>query len=65
VIAYEKNQNFPVLDAIQGYVKDFFGCKDCSGHFTKMIAEDGALMISPIKDQVIWLWKAHNKVNLR
>lgn len=65
VVCLEKNQQFPVLDAIHGYVKEFFGCKECSGHFTKMVADDGALMITPIKDQVVWLWRAHNKVNQR
>lgn len=64
-VAFQKNQQFPVLDAIHGYVKEFFGCKECSGHFTKLVADDGALMISSIRDQVLWLWKAHNKVNLR
>jgi len=30
-----------------------------------MVADDGALMITSSKDQVLWLWKAHNKVNKR
>jgi len=53
------------LDGIHGFVKNFFGCKECSHHFTQMVADDGALMITPMKDQVLWLWKAHNKVNKR
>ncbi len=65
IMCLEKNQQFPVLDAIHGYVKEFFGCNDCSKHFSKMVADDGALMIIPVKEQVLWLWKTHNAVNMR
>ena len=49
------------------YVDDFFGCRDCARHFLTM-AEDGAAITRDVKssqDAVMWLWKAHNRVNVR
>lgn len=53
-----------VLLAIRDYVANFFTCRECSSHFGEMAAgmEDD---LRVAKDAVLWLWKAHNRVNLR
>ncbi|XP_063235859.1 sulfhydryl oxidase 1 isoform X2 [Bacillus rossius redtenbacheri] len=53
-----------VLDAMLGYVTHFFGCRDCSRHFQEMAASLSSEVTSP-NASVAWLWRAHNKVNLR
>ncbi|ODM98934.1 Sulfhydryl oxidase 2 [Orchesella cincta] len=65
MLASQKTQEIFVLPVMHGYIKEFFGCTECVKHFTQMIAEDGALMISTVREQALWLWKAHNKVNER
>jgi len=54
-----------VLPAIHGYVRHFFSCKECSQHFQTMSAEDGLFNVTSAADSVLWLWRAHNKVNAR
>lgn len=53
-----------VLFAINGYMKNFFGCDVCSENFGKMATEIKEKVQSP-KDTVLWLWSAHNKANVR
>ncbi|KAL3870288.1 hypothetical protein ACJMK2_038364 [Sinanodonta woodiana] len=53
-----------VLDAIQGYMKFFFGCQECSKNFLKMAANIGSVVKSS-EDSIMWLWKAHNQANRR
>ena len=66
------------LLAIEGYVEHFFGCNACATHFLRM-ARDGiggrAAERAPdgvnrgaaasAAEASIWLWRAHNAVNLR
>jgi len=53
-----------VLRGITAYVKHFFGCSHCSKHFQEMaVTMEGN--VSSHDDSVLWLWKAHNKVNAR
>jgi len=52
-----------VLEGITKYVKNFFGCKDCRQHFVAMASEPRS--ICNYGDSVLWLWHAHNRVNLR
>ena len=59
------------LAAIRGYVLHFFGCRDCSDHFLKLVNDASDLMplaaeSAPSPDQAqLWLWRAHNRVNQR
>ena len=57
-----------VLASIRGYVEHFFGCADCAAHFLALTAAADDPMPPPSADgaaAVLWLWRAHNKVNLR
>ncbi|XP_068095817.1 sulfhydryl oxidase 1 [Hyperolius riggenbachi] len=52
-----------VLQAMKGYVRYFFGCRECAGHFAAM-----AVTIDSIRDHdesILWLWRSHNRVNKR
>ncbi|XP_017652799.1 sulfhydryl oxidase 1 isoform X2 [Nannospalax galili] len=53
-----------VLQAIRNYVRFFFGCRDCAGHFEQMAAASMHRVRSP-NDAVLWLWTSHNRVNAR
>ncbi|XP_028936803.1 sulfhydryl oxidase 1 [Ornithorhynchus anatinus] len=53
-----------VLSAIRGYVRFFFGCRDCAAHFEEMAAAS----MDRVKSQdeaILWLWSRHNQVNSR
>ncbi|KAF6293580.1 quiescin sulfhydryl oxidase 1 [Rhinolophus ferrumequinum] len=53
-----------VLQAIRGYVRYFFGCRDCAGHFEQMAAAS-MHRVESLDSAVLWLWSSHNKVNAR
>nr|KAI8732205.1 sulfhydryl oxidase 1-like [Biomphalaria glabrata] len=53
-----------VLLAIKGYMKYFFGCHECSNNFLAM-AETIPNEVTSWKEEVLWLWSAHNKANKR
>ena len=67
VSAISDQQSHPLetLKAIHGFVKYFFSCSHCSQHFQEMYAVDAESSVSNPSDAVLWLWSAHNKVNLR
>ncbi|XP_045153916.1 sulfhydryl oxidase 1 [Echinops telfairi] len=52
------------LQAIRGYVRYFFGCRDCAQHFEKMAAAS-MHRVDSLDGAVLWLWTSHNKVNAR
>ncbi len=66
-----------VLVAMSGFVEHFFGCRDCARHFALMAdgvgeggekktrKRNGAILadVHSSRDAVLWLWKAHNRVN--
>lgn len=54
-----------VLDAMLGYVKNFFGCADCSRHFQEMVVDKDMNAVSSADSSILWLWMAHNTVNKR
>ncbi|KAJ8922380.1 hypothetical protein NQ315_004323 [Exocentrus adspersus] len=54
-----------VLDAMHGYIKNFFGCADCSNHFQEMAKKREIEKVSSWEDSILWLWMAHNEVNKR
>uniref|UniRef100_A0A7N5JLB9 Sulfhydryl oxidase n=1 Tax=Ailuropoda melanoleuca TaxID=9646 RepID=A0A7N5JLB9_AILME len=53
-----------VLQAIRGYVRFFFGCRDCASHFEQMAAAS-MHRVESLNSAVLWLWSSHNKVNAR
>ncbi|XP_027977322.1 LOW QUALITY PROTEIN: sulfhydryl oxidase 1 [Eumetopias jubatus] len=53
-----------VLQAIRGYVRFFFGCRDCASHFEQMAATSMP-RVESLNSAVLWLWSSHNKVNAR
>ncbi|KAJ8300554.1 hypothetical protein KUTeg_022073, partial [Tegillarca granosa] len=53
-----------VLSSINGYMQNFFGCKECSKNFNKMASSLGD-EVTNHRDAVLWLWRAHNKANKR
>ncbi|CAH1179070.1 unnamed protein product [Phaedon cochleariae] len=54
-----------VLGAMHGYIKNFFGCADCSRHFQEMAKRQGIFEVTSWDDSILWLWMAHNEVNKR
>ncbi|CAD7078491.1 unnamed protein product [Hermetia illucens] len=54
-----------VLQAMHGYIKNFFGCTDCAAHFQSMAARLKMWNVTSKDDAVLWLWNAHNQVNKR
>lgn len=71
VSAAEHNSGNPeadpheVLNAMHGYVKNFFGCSDCSRHFQEMAAKKDMNGVVSLDTAILWLWMAHNEVNKR
>lgn len=65
--ALDTNSSDPLdaLKAIHGYVKNFFGCTDCSQHFQAMADELQIWQVTSKDEAVLWLWRAHNQVNKR
>ncbi len=66
----DESQAREVLLAMSGYVRHFFGCRDCARHFALMADDQGekrnAAILAEVRsdrDAVLWLWKAHNRVN--
>ena len=65
LVAVKANGTEGAMDAINGYVENFFGCQECSEHFRAMVKRDDILTQESTTAQALWLWKAHNEVNLR
>lgn len=61
----EGKEGVKVLKAMHGYVKHFFGCTDCAQHFQAMAARNRIFDVKENDKAVLWLWIAHNEVNLR
>ena len=56
-----------VLRSMVSYVREFFGCRECSKHFLEMVGngtniENG---VASYEDAVIYLWNRHNDVTKR
>ena len=60
------NERF--IEAIEGWVREFFPCAECRKHFLSLI-EDPETGFKAYVDRAdgasMWLWKAHNLVNER
>lgn len=53
-----------VLYAMRDYIKNFFGCSNCAKHFQQMSSDLESELTYP-NSSVLWLWRAHNRVNHR
>ncbi|KAM6430997.1 sulfhydryl oxidase 2 [Liasis olivaceus] len=53
-----------VLQIMQKYVQDFFGCRACAQHFGEM-ARVSLDSVKTWDEAVLWLWEKHNVVNAR
>lgn len=55
------------LRSMRGYVRHFFGCDMCRTHFLSLTeAADDPLEAAITADgSMLWLWRAHNRVNWR
>lgn len=51
--------------AIQGFVKNFFGCQECSKNFLKETKDLNDLSWKEKNAAMIYMWKVHNSVNRR
>ena len=49
------------------YVRHFFSCRECSDHFLSMVHNGTAIeeQVTSSTEAVLFLWAAHNAVNLR
>jgi len=56
-----------VLKAMQGFIEHFFGCRECARHFQQAIQDGQAIKeeVETHDDAVLFLWKVHNKANMR
>ncbi|XP_072396510.1 sulfhydryl oxidase 2-like [Diabrotica undecimpunctata] len=54
-----------VLEAMHGYIKNYFGCVDCSEHFQDMAKKRKIFEVQSWEESILWLWRAHNEVNKR
>ncbi|XP_039482239.1 sulfhydryl oxidase 1 [Drosophila santomea] len=61
----ESQDPLEVLQAMHGYIKNFFGCTECSEHFQAMASRRKIWSVPNKEEAVLWLWAAHNEVNQR
>ncbi|XP_001993661.2 sulfhydryl oxidase 1 [Drosophila grimshawi] len=54
-----------VLGTVHGFVKHFFGCRDCVQHFMGMSERRKIFSVASRDEEILWLWEAHNEVNQR
>ncbi|XP_053552102.1 sulfhydryl oxidase 2 [Bombina bombina] len=53
-----------VLQTMRGYIREFFGCRECAKHFEAMV-KDSIETVKTLDEAVLWLWSKHNIVNNR
>ena len=63
-ISVEDYEPQEVVLAMRGYINHFFGCRECSDNFMKM-AVTIEKEVKESDDAILWLWRSHNKANLR
>lgn len=55
-----------VLNGVRAYVRSYFSCQECRDHFVRMTNTSPEFKKTFSKDDaVVWLWWAHNRVNVR
>jgi thiol oxidase len=52
------------ITTIHDWILNYFGCDDCRQHFYSLSQQLGKSVHSQA-DAMLWLWQAHNSVNLR
>lgn len=60
-----KYDSLQILQAMHRYIKNFFGCSECSNHFQEMAKRRHIWDVDTKDDAILWLWEAHNEVNNR
>lgn len=58
------SESAAAFSAIHSFVEHFFNCQECRQHFLEMISRKLDVIASQ-EDLVLWLWHAHNEVNMR
>ena len=55
------------MRAIRAWVSEFFACSECRNHFLRMYdsCAVGRCRARSSADTALWLWRAHNAVNIR
>uniref|UniRef100_A0A061S7X1 Sulfhydryl oxidase n=1 Tax=Tetraselmis sp. GSL018 TaxID=582737 RepID=A0A061S7X1_9CHLO len=53
------------MEAVTGYIGNFFQCAECSRHFLIRTKKQDSLDVATRRDAVLWLWRVHNEVNMR
>ncbi|CAG0914860.1 unnamed protein product [Notodromas monacha] len=61
----QEGEPHSILTSIHGYIMNFFGCDYCKKHFDDMAEKFNMFHIRNKTAAVLWLWKAHNRVNWR
>ena len=61
--AFKKGGVSTVAKAMEGYISNFFSCRDCAEHFANHVSQLGSLP-STGDQSIIWLWRVHNTANL-
>ena len=51
-----------VVQAMIGYIPNFFSCRPCAQHFVKGVDRLGTLPSTP-NASILWLWQFHNMAN--
>eukprot|EP01012_Entosiphon_sulcatum_P067783 TRINITY_DN97615_c0_g1_i1.p1 TRINITY_DN97615_c0_g1~~TRINITY_DN97615_c0_g1_i1.p1 ORF type:complete len:467 (+),score=49.61 TRINITY_DN97615_c0_g1_i1:31-1401(+) len=64
VVNAPANAKQNALFAVIAYVRTFFTCQFCRDHFTALSADADSL-VKTDAEAILWLWRAHNAVNLR
>lgn len=54
-----------IMGALNALIRHFFKCGPCAEHFAAMLDAQDAKDVVSKRDAVLWLWRAHNKVNTR
>lgn len=65
--AAQRGRPTQVLTAMVGYIKQFFGCRECADHFVAATrgGADFAAVATSYDAAVLYLWGKHNEVNRR
>ena len=53
-----------VLNAMKGYITNYFGCRECARNFQKEVQDLSTKVFQP-DDAILYLWRVHNSVNQR
>lgn len=55
-----------VLSGVKAFVRSYFSCQECRDHFIEMTDKSPEFKkVFSKEDAIVWLWWAHNRVNLR